>query len=81
VLRTSAVVVLALAIVVLRIFFLSAGNYGAHAIMIHRGGYFGLAAAACAFDGCGRALRVLWPLGGHPLAASQALTNPQLPRS
>lgn len=48
-LRTNAVVVLALAILVVTFFFLGAGNYGAHTTLIHWGGYFGLAAAACAF--------------------------------
>ena len=46
-LRTS--VVPAPAILVYAIFLLAAGNYGAHTIVIHRGGYTGLAAAACAF--------------------------------
>ena len=46
--RTNAIVVLALAILVLTFFFLGAGNYGAHITLIHWGGYFGRAAAACA---------------------------------
>ena len=48
-LRTNAVVVLALAILVVTFLFLGAGNYGAHTTMIHWGGYLGLAAAASAF--------------------------------
>ena len=48
-LRTNVVVVLALAILVFTIFFLAAGNYGAHSTLIHWGGYTGLAATACAF--------------------------------
>jgi uncharacterized protein len=47
--RTNSIVVLALAILVLTFFFLGAGNYGTNTTMIHWGGYFGLAAAACAF--------------------------------
>ena len=48
-LRTNAVVVTALAILVVTFFFLGAGNYGAHTTLIHWGGYFGLAAAISAF--------------------------------
>lgn len=48
-LRTNVVVVLALAILVLTFFSLGAGIYGAHTTLVHWGGYFGLAAAACAF--------------------------------
>jgi uncharacterized protein len=56
-LRTNAVVVLALAILIGTIFCLAAGNYGATVkeiaghgnTLIHWGGYTGLAAAACAF--------------------------------
>jgi uncharacterized protein len=70
-LRTNAVVVLALAILVFVIFFLAAGNYGAHTTLIHWGGYTGLAAAACAFylalaelceSSYGRAVFPVWPL-------------------
>jgi succinate-acetate transporter protein len=70
-LRTNAVVVLALAILVLTFFFLGAGNYGANTTLIHWGGYFGLAAAACAFylalaELCefsyDRAVLPVWPL-------------------
>jgi len=73
-LRTNAVVVLALALLVLTFFFLGAGNYGAHTTLIHWGGYFGLAAAACAFylalaELCefsyGRAVLPTWPLAGR----------------
>ena len=48
-LRTNAVVVLALAILVLTFFFLGAGSCGGDSTLIHWGGYTGLAAAACAF--------------------------------
>ncbi len=56
-LRTNAVVVVALGILIFTIFFLAAGNYGATVkelaghgnTLIHWGGYTGLAAAACAF--------------------------------
>ncbi len=56
-LRTNAVVVVALGILIVAIFALAAGNYGAtpkelagHGnTLIHWGGYTGLAAAACAF--------------------------------
>jgi succinate-acetate transporter protein len=70
-LRTNAVVILALAILVFAIFFLAAGNYGADTTLIHWGGYTGLAAAACAFylglaELCefsyGRSVLPIWPL-------------------
>ena len=70
-LRTNVVVVVALAILVFTFFFLGAGNYGAHTTLIHWGGYFGLAAAACAFylalaelceSSYGRAVLPVWPL-------------------
>jgi uncharacterized protein len=73
-LRTNAVVVLALAILVLTFFFLGAGQYGAHTNLVHWGGYFGLAAAACAFylalaELCEfsyhRAVLPVWPLSTH----------------
>jgi uncharacterized protein len=56
-LRTNAIVVLALGILIATIFCLAAGNYGATVqeiaghgnTLIHWGGYTGLAAAACAF--------------------------------
>ena len=73
-LRTNAVVVLALAILVAVFFLLGAGNYGAHTTMIHWGGYTGLAAAACAFylalaelceSSYGRAVFPIWPLAAH----------------
>jgi uncharacterized protein len=56
-LRTNAVVVVALGILIFALFFLAAGNYGATVkeivghgnTLIHWGGYTGLAAAACAF--------------------------------
>jgi uncharacterized protein len=70
-LRTNVVVVLALAILVLTFFSLGAGIYGAHTTLVHWGGYFGLAAAACAFylalaELCevsyGRVVVPVWPL-------------------
>jgi uncharacterized protein len=73
-LRTNAVVVVALGILVFAIFALAAGNYGAHTTLIHWGGYTGLAAAACAFylalaelceSSYGRALVPIWPLAKH----------------
>ena len=73
-LRTNAIVVLALAILVFAIFFLAAGNYGAHSRLIHWGGYTGLAAAACAFylalaelceSSYGRAVFPIWPLAAR----------------
>jgi uncharacterized protein len=73
-LRTNAVVVLALAILVLAFFCLGAGHYGASTTLIHWGGYFGLAAAACAFylalaelceSSYGRAVLPVWPLARH----------------
>jgi uncharacterized protein len=73
-LRTNAVVVLALGILIATIFCLAAGNYGAHSTLIHWGGYTGLAAAACAFylafaELCEfsyhRAVLPVWPLSGH----------------
>jgi hypothetical protein len=48
-LRTNVVIVLTLVLAVLTVFFLAAGNYGANTTVIHWGGYFGLAAAACVF--------------------------------
>jgi uncharacterized protein len=73
-LRTNAVVVLALALLVGVFFCLGAGNYGAHTTLIHWGGYLGLAAAACAFylalaELCefsyGRSVLPVWPLANH----------------
>jgi uncharacterized protein len=73
-LRTNAIVVLALAILVATFFCLGAGNYGAHTTLIHWGGYLGLAAAACAFylalaelgeSSYGRAILPVWPLAKH----------------
>jgi uncharacterized protein len=73
-LRTNAIVVLALGILVAVFFCLGAGNYGHHTTLIHWGGYLGLAAAACAFylalaELCeatyGRAILPVWPLAGH----------------
>jgi uncharacterized protein len=70
-LRTNAVVVLALALLVAVFALLGAGNYGHHLTMIHWGGYLGLAAAACAFYlalaelsefSYGRAVFPLWSL-------------------
>jgi succinate-acetate transporter protein len=39
------VVVLALFVLAITLFLLAAGNYGAHATVVHWGGYFGLATA------------------------------------
>lgn len=73
-LRTNAIVVLALSILVFTIFSLAAGNYGADTTLIHWGGYTGLAAAACAFylalaelceSSYGRAVLPVWPLAKH----------------
>jgi succinate-acetate transporter protein len=73
-LRTNAVVVTALAILVVTFFFLGAGNYGAHTTLIHWGGYFGLAAAISAFylalaELCefsyGRTVLPVWSLAGR----------------
>jgi uncharacterized protein len=70
-LRTNAVVVLALVLLVAVFFVLGAGNYGAHTTLVHWGGYLGLGAAACAFylamaELCefsyGRSVFPLWPL-------------------
>lgn len=70
-LRTNAVVVLALGLLIAVFFLLGAGNYGAHTTLIHWGGYLGLAAAACAFylalaELCefsyGHSVIPLWPL-------------------
>ncbi|HYB27362.1 MAG TPA: acetate uptake transporter [Solirubrobacteraceae bacterium] len=70
-LRTNAVVVLALGLLIAVFFLLGAGNYGAHTTLIHWGGYLGLAAAACAFylalaELCefsyGHSVFPLWPL-------------------
>ncbi len=72
--RTNVVVVLILGIITVTVFLLGAGNYGAHTTMIHWGGYFGLAGAACIFylalaELCevtyGRAVFPVWPLTGH----------------
>jgi uncharacterized protein len=73
-LRTNVVVVLALTILVLTLFSLGPGPYGAHTTLVHWGGYFGLAAAACAFylalaELCElsyhRAVLPVWPLSTH----------------
>jgi succinate-acetate transporter protein len=48
-LRTNVVVVSALGVIVVTFFLLAAGNYGAHATLIHWGGYLGLVGAAGAF--------------------------------
>jgi uncharacterized protein len=47
--RTNILVVATLALITLAVFFLAAGNYGAHTTLIHWGGYVGLAATACIF--------------------------------
>ena len=69
--RTTALVVLTIAILALTVFLLGAGNYGAHTTLIHWGGYLGLAATACIFymamaELCelsyGRIVLPVWPL-------------------
>jgi hypothetical protein len=69
-LRTNVIVVVALALLIGVFFCLGAGNYGVHLTLIHRGGYLGLAAAACAFylgltELCefsyGRSVLPVWP--------------------
>jgi uncharacterized protein len=47
--RTNVVVVATLALITVAVFLLDAGNYGAHATLIHWGAYVGLAATACIF--------------------------------
>ena len=78
-LRTTAVVVLALTILVLTFFSLGAGPYGA-TTLVHGGGYFGLAAAACALylalaELCEfsdhRAVLPVWALVNPPLGPTQ----------
>lgn len=72
--RTNVVVILTLALIGIAVFMLGAGNYGAHATLIHWGGYLGLAASACIFylalaELCeisyGRTVFPIWPLAGH----------------
>lgn len=72
--RTNVAVVLTLAFTVLTLFFLGAGNYGADTTLIHWGGYFGLATAACVFylalaAACeisyGRPVFPVWHLAKH----------------
>jgi succinate-acetate transporter protein len=73
-LRTTAFVVVTLALLSLTVICLGAGNYGAHTTLIHWGGYLGLAAAACIFymalaelcEICyGRVVLPVWPLAKH----------------
>ena len=47
--RTNVVVVATLTLITVAVFLLGAGNYGAHATLIHWGGYVGLVATACIF--------------------------------
>jgi uncharacterized protein len=70
-LRTNAIVVLALSVLVVTFFLLGAGNYGAHTELLKWGGYFGLFTAALAgYLACaevceasyGRDILPLWPL-------------------
>jgi succinate-acetate transporter protein len=72
--RTNIVVVVILALITLSVFLLGAGNYGAHATLIHWGGYVGLAATACIFYSAlaelceisyGRVVLPVWPLAKH----------------
>jgi uncharacterized protein len=73
-LRTNAVIVAALAILVFTVFSLAAGNYGGDTTLIHWAGYGGLVAAACAFylalaelceSSYGRVVVPVWPLAKH----------------
>ena len=72
--RTNVVVVVTLALIGIAVFLLGGGNYGAHATLIHWGGYLGLAATACIFylalaELCeisyGRAVFPIWPLAAR----------------
>ena len=69
--RTNAIVVAALLLVIGAAFALGAGNYGAHATLVHWGGYLGLGAAALALylscaETCeetyGHRILPVWPL-------------------
>ena len=70
-LRTNAIVVAALLLVIGALFALAAGNYGAHTNLLHTGGYLGLGAAALAMylscaETCeatyGHSILPVWPL-------------------
>ena len=72
--RTNVVTVLTLAFIGVAVFLLGAGNYGAHATLIHWGGYLGLAASACIFYAAlselceisyERPVLPVWPLAAH----------------
>ncbi len=72
--RTNVVVVMTLALIGVAVFLLGAGNYGAHATLIHWGGYLGLAASACIFYAAlaelceityERAVLPMWSLAAH----------------
>ena len=72
--RTNVVVVATLALIGVAVFLLGAGNYGAHATLIHWGGYLGLAATACIFYAAlaelceisyQRAVLPMWSLAAH----------------
>ncbi len=72
--RTNVVTVLTLALIGIAVFLLGAGNYGAHATLIHWGGYLGLAASACIFYAAlselceisyERPVLPVWPLAAH----------------
>jgi uncharacterized protein len=72
--RTNVVVVVTLALIGVAVFLLGAGNYGAHATLIHWGGYLGLAASACIFYAAlaelceisyQRAVLPMWSLAAH----------------
>jgi len=70
-LRTSVVVVAALAVLTATLFILGAGSYGGHTSLVHIGGWTGIATAALAFylsasELCeasyGRMVLPVWPL-------------------
>jgi uncharacterized protein len=70
--RSNVMVVVITVLVVSSLFLCAAGNYGAHAALIHWGGYTGLAVAALVFylaaaELCeivyGREVLPIWPLG------------------
>jgi succinate-acetate transporter protein len=72
--RTNIVVVVTLALITVAVFFLGAGNYGAHTTLIHWGGFVGLAATACIFymalaelceTSYGRVVLPVWSLAKH----------------
>lgn len=72
--KTNVMVVAALSALLVTFFLLGAGNYGAHPVLVHWGGYLGLVTAAMAgYIACaelceasyGRSVLPLWPLTGR----------------